>query len=279
MLRLLLTPRWVLLLVGAAVFAVACGMLGSWQWSRHLERLEVRDTIRERYDAAPRDLAEVLADPPDELSWTRVTASGRYAGDDQVLVRNRPLSGTFGYEVLVPLETTVGTLVVDRGWVPNAADAATLPEVPPAPADEVRVTGWLRPTEPSLSRDLPAGQVASIQLSEVAGDLGREVLPAYLVLEAEDTASGAAVPRPTPLAEPDTGLRAHLAYAIQWWLTAPLGLVMVMVLARREVRARADVQAGDRSGSFGDDAGDALVSSGARSARSRRTRIWDEEDE
>ena len=107
--------------------------------------------------------------------WTKVRAQGRYAAGEPLLVRNRPLEGTYGYEVLSPFTLSDGrTILVDRGWVPNAESAQARPDVPPTPTGTVTVTGWLRPSERSLGRDLPAGQLASIDLPRAEQQLGTE---------------------------------------------------------------------------------------------------------
>lgn len=273
----LLTRRWLTATALAVAFAVVAGFLGTWQWSRHEEKVAARDRVETHYTAEPRPLTETVTGTDGRVTadqeWLRVEAEGRYLTDEQLLVRNRPHHGVYGYEVLVPLRVEGPgegadpslTVLVDRGWVPNAADASTLPEVPPAPEGPVTVRGWLRPGEQDLDRQLPAGQVASISPAAAEGATGLSLVDGYLVLEAEQPREGsgagadAAPDRPEPLQPPRTELGAHLAYAIQWWLTAPVGLVLVGVLARREHRE----------------------ATGATSAepRPRRRRIWDEEDE
>lgn len=265
MLRTLLTPRWLVALVLALLFAVVTVMLGNWQHSRHEEKVERRERIEAHYHATPVPLEDVLTGAPLERSedWTRVQVSGSYVPEDQLFVRNRPLQRTYGYEIVVPLETSVGTLAVDRGWAPNAEDATTLPEVPSAPEGEVQVVGWLRPGEADLGRDLPQGQLASINLGDAATAWGRPVLGAYLILETEAYADrpGTQIARPVALEAPDTGLGAHFAYSLQWWLTAPVGLILVLVMARREWR---------------ESSGEADA---APAPKPKKLRIWDEEDE
>ncbi|HLS44910.1 MAG TPA: SURF1 family protein [Ornithinicoccus sp.] len=266
MLRTLLTRRWLTALALAVLFAVVAVLLGNWQYSRHEDRVAARDRVEANYDADPVPLEDVLSGPSPlapSAEWTRVRTTGTYVAGDQLFVRNRPHGGTFGYEVLVPLETAQGTLAVDRGWAPNAENAATLPEVPPAPDEQVVVTGWLRPAEEDLDRGLPAGQLASINLEAMSEQWDRPVLGGYLILESEEYAGapGAVIDRPLPLAEPRTGLGAHFAYSLQWWLTAPVGLVLVLVMARRESREAQDDQGGD-----------------ARPVQRKKVRIWDEED-
>src|SRR4051812_25713094 len=176
----------------ALVFAVACVLLGRWQWGRYEDRSVQATAVSTHYAATPVPLGSVTSRiPPSEADqWLRVTATGRYAAGKQLLVRNRALDGQPGLEVLVPFDVSgdlSGTRVfVDRGWVANADAAADLPEVPPPPAGEVDLVGWLRSGEPDLGKDLPAGQLASIDLTEAARQTGGgTVLDAYLVLDSE----------------------------------------------------------------------------------------------
>lgn len=255
MLRLALTPRWLGWLVLAVLVGLACVRLGQWQWDKYEDLSARADRVETHYEADPVPVTDVLDEDraPVEDEWTRVTATGEYLGDEQVLVRNRPLDGTYGYEVLVPLRLAGGGhLVVNRGWVPNSEKGADVPpEVPSAPEGEVTVTGWVRLGEASLGRDLPTGQVASINRPEVEEEVGTSLLGGYVSLQSErpDTA------RPEPLEVPDTDTGPHLAYAIQWWLVVPAVLVFWFVALRRESGA-----------------------SGPRPVREKKVRIWDEED-
>lgn len=270
----LLKPRRLLALALAVGFAVVAVLLGNWQHSRHEDKVAARDRVEQHYDAKPVPLSSALASAQDPLrpaqDWTRVEVSGHYLVDEQLLVRNRPHQGVYGYAVTVPFVPggTAGSsaegqpaLLVDRGWVRNASDAATLPDVPPVPEAELTVTGWLRPGEEDLEREMPAGQLASINLDEASQRTGNELYDAYLVLDAESVPGGAAAPeRPVAAEPPDTGLGTHFAYALQWWLTAPLGVVLVVLLARRDAK-----EAGGPANDI--------------PRKPKRTRIWDEEDE
>lgn len=265
MFRVVATPRWLGALALAAAFAVAAYFLGQWQWHRYEARKERADRINVHYDARPVPLAGQVGPSPMPVSeeWTRVSAQGRYAAGEPLLVRNRPLEGTYGYEVLSPLTLADGrTLLVDRGWVPNAENAETRPRVPPAPTGPVTVTGWLRQSERSLGRELPAGQLASINLPQAEREVGTDLLGAYLVLDREQLAGGgAAPPRPYRLERPDTGLGPHQAYAFQWWGAMAVGFILVFFGVRREYR-------------------ESLEGGGAtdRPGRPRKVRVWDEED-
>lgn len=260
MLRVLATRRWIAWLLVALVAAVACLFLGRWQWNRWESRNLTQTTIKNNYDAAPVPLGAVLPTPTSELApqdqWRQVRLVGRYDTGAQTLVRNRPLSGTYGYEVVLPFRADDGrTVLVDRGWVPNGPTAEIPPEVPPAPSGRVTVVGWLRPAEPDLERDPVPGQVSSINPPLVAQQTGVAMdSNAYVRMGSEQPAPAE---RPAPLGKPDLGSAAgiNLSYALQWWLAMIAFPVLVLLAAHRELPGRAE-----------------------RTPRPKKQRIWDEED-
>lgn len=246
----------------AILFAVACFFLGRWQWSRYEDKVTKVTAISSNYDADPVSLLTVL--PAEVLSpqqqWTRVTFTGTYAASADLLVRNRTRDTTVGFEVVTPFTTDDGTtLLVDRGWVPNAENAETAPPADPPPAGAVTVTGWLRSGEPSLGRDLPPPQLASISVADARGqrpDLG--TADVYVVLGEQTPPARAGLHPVTVLPRPVEDLGPHQAYAFQWWITMPGGLIFVIWAMRREL------QQGEPEP--------------VRPAKSKKVRIWDEED-
>lgn len=267
--RVLLTRKWLIALLVAALFCVACIFLGRWQFGRYVERRDHADLVNAYYQAEPVPLDEVLpsgsAPLPDDQVWHRVEVTGTYSPGDRLMVRNRPQNVTYGYEVLDVLRPAGGDpILVDRGWVRNAERADVLPDVAPAPSGTVRVVGWLRQGEGSLDRSLPRGQLASIDVAEAAEETGARLRPAYLLLDSERTADGGTPERPQPLIPPKTDTGPHFAYALQWWGAAPVGFVLVFVYARREYLD-----------SLGEDD---PRSRRQQPARPKKVRIWDEED-
>ncbi len=274
MLRLVLSRRWLTMLTVTAVFAVACLFLGRWQWHRHEARTARAEQINSHYLASPVPLASAMppkagAKLPPAQEWTLVTATGRYAASRLMLVRNRPNNGVYGYEVVVPLQLGGGrSLLVDRGWIPNGRTAAEPSRTPATPAGAVTVTGWLRPGEPSLGRTMSNGQLASINLTEAEAQADTSLYGAYLIRRSETGPPGVAIEHPQALEQPDTGQGPHLAYALQWWLAAPVGFVLVFFGIRREHLENSETaeQPGRQAAP-------------PRPAKVRKTRIWDEEDE
>ncbi len=83
-----------------------------------------------------------------------------------MVVRRRTSSDDrVGVHVLTPLVLRDGkVLLVNRGWVPAAADQHSYPAVPPVPKGEVTITGRLKADETTgasvsrTSRDCPTAR-------------------------------------------------------------------------------------------------------------------------
>jgi len=239
---LLREPFWARLGVAVVLLAVAFFFLGRWQLGRHEAKVARNDVVLENYSATPVPLDAVLATPasalPADRQWTRVRLRGRYEAAGQTLVRNRPLDGTFGFEVVVPLRLASGAaFLVDRGWVPAGEKVVEPDAVPAPPPGTVEVVVRVRPGEPPLDRTPPPGQELRIDLGRLALRAGGTVYRgAYGVLAAEQPAPAVA---PAPLPEPDLDLGPHLAYAVQWWIgdVAAFGLLGYYALKEARVRA------------------------------------------
>ena len=254
MLRLLLQPRWLRAAALTLVVSVVCCLLGAWQWHRREGKLERIALVTANYDLAPVPVADLLPGPgapmPAGREWTPVRARGTYAADEVLLVRNRPRNGTYGYLVLVPLRLEGGgTLIVDRGWIPNGATGEAPRSVPAPPAGTVEVVGRLRPSEPADDRGAPPGQLQAIDLDGGVDEALRATGPAGAA-DAEALLTGAyssvvsespapaqqLVPAPAP--ELDEG--PHLGYTLQWFVFAAGVWVFLGVQLRRTARDGAD---------------------------------------
>ncbi|MGH8870251.1 MAG: SURF1 family cytochrome oxidase biogenesis protein [Actinomycetes bacterium] len=242
MLRLATRPRWIAFGVLAVLIALACVRLGIWQLHRHQERTAFNATVEQGAAATPVPADGLLAPRQgvrEDAEWRRVTLTGRFDVDRQLLIRNQPLEGQNGYHVLTPLVPADGPgLLVDRGWVPAGATAATVPDVPAPPSGQVRVTGRVHASvggdEPA---DLaPAGQLTRVDVPTVRDGLPYPVYGGYVELTALRPAPAHA---PAPIPPPELGIGPHLAYAVQWWIFAVIALVGWALLLRREARDEA----------------------------------------
>lgn len=247
MYRFVLTRRWVGFLVLCIVVALACVRLGFWQLSRYHQRSDHNARV-DRNAAAPAipaaDLLRVGGSAPALEQWRRVSATGHYDVAATMLVRQRPLNGSNGFEVLTPLVTPSGVaLVVDRGWVPSGATALSTPTVPDPPTGQVTVTGLVRASETGQLRtpDLPSEQVRHINVAEIGTRIGHPVYGDYVQLVSEQPAPAQQL---TPLPLDDSELAMlNLAYTVQWWVFAIIALVGYVVFVRREAADRAEAQA------------------------------------
>ncbi|MGW7365611.1 SURF1 family cytochrome oxidase biogenesis protein [Streptomyces sp. NPDC054841] len=247
MYRFLLSRQWVILTLVFLVLIPAMVELGFWQLHRHEHRVAQNKLISDNLTARPVPVTELTAPGhtvPRADYWRRVTAKGTYDTAHEVVVRRRTNSDELvGVHVLTPLVLADGRAVlVNRGWVPAAADQTAFPVVPPAPKGEVTVTGRLMADETTDAsgikdlRGLPPRQIMLINSEQQAKGLGRPVLGGYL----QQTAPEPPGSTPELIAAPDhDSIGPHMAYAVQWWLFAagvPIGWV---VLVRREKRDRA----------------------------------------
>ncbi|WP_415954126.1 SURF1 family protein [Streptomyces sp. KLOTTS4A1] len=244
MYRFLLTRQWVFVTLLALVLIPVMIELGFWQLHRHQARVAQNALIAQSLKADPVPVEELTAPGetlPREDYWRPVTATGRFDAAHEVVVRRRTnADDRVGVHVLTPFVLQDGkVLLVNRGWVPAAADQREFPEVPPPPEGERTVTGRLmasQTTDASGIKDLeglPDRQVMLISSEQQAELLGKEVLGGYIEL------TDPAGETPEQIPEPDhDSIGNHFAYAVQWWLftaAVPVGWVF---LVRREVRDR-----------------------------------------
>jgi cytochrome oxidase assembly protein ShyY1 len=230
--------RWMVYVLIAIGFAIACVFLSHWQFDRNASRTEQIALVEQNYEADPVPLDDLIGSDGrfhagDE--WHPVTLNGSYLADEQLLVRNRPHGGTVAFEILVPFQTDDGRVfIVDRGWVaPGEGD--TPDAVPAPPQGEVEVVVRLRPGErlPASGRGAAEGQVATIHLPTVAALVGGDdvVTSAYGQLVSEKPAAAPLGTFDSPTDDPGP----HLSYAIQWILFAIMGFIFIGYIIRTEI--------------------------------------------
>ena len=156
-LTFLLRPQWLALYVVVIAFAYLCfTVLAPWQLGKNTKTSRENAQIAASLDADPVPLTTLLphqdSSAPDQ-QWKRVTATGRYLNDAQVLARLRVIDGDPAFEVLVPFAVDGGpTVLVDRGYV-KPVQGTAVPPFDAAPTGTVTITARLRDAEP-----VPAGK-------------------------------------------------------------------------------------------------------------------------
>ncbi|MFF1878866.1 SURF1 family protein [Leifsonia sp. NPDC058230] len=242
--RFAFSRRWLGYLAFAIVFAIACGCLSAWQLARSKEAAAANAVISANFYSTPVPLtAELpsLGSFESAQEWTRVTVTGTYERDKELLVRNRPFNGGPGFEVLTPLRTASGALfIVDRGWVPTGNSDDAPDSVPAAPAGTVTVVARLKPSEPGIpGRTATGRQVGTIQLSVVKQRLGGSDVytGAYGLLDSQKP-SPATAPTPTVTDPPTQDEGLHWSYMIQWIIFALIGFFGLGYALLTEYRKR-----------------------------------------
>lgn len=246
--RFIRRPKWLLSHAAIALLVVGMIVAGMWQIDRHRDRADRNDTIRERSAMAPVDVAEVAdpsssADVGEVEQFRRVTATGEYRLDDEVLVRNRTLDGSPGWWVLTPLVTDDGwAVVVNRGWIPLTYDAgAARPGTEPA-SGLVTIQGTIQPTRVAegIQRADPATGVldslARPDVERLALQLDYDVAPVVVRLDVDEAAGPGDLPVALSLPALDGG--PHASYAVQWFIFTTIAIVGYPLILRRAARAR-----------------------------------------
>ena len=204
--------------------------LGVWQ----LERRQWKLALIERTEAR---LARPPVPPPPRGQWGSVTAADAYT---RVAVTGRwvPVTPAYaqaatefggGYWALSPLETGVGTILVNRGFVPTDMRGRL-----PVPVGQTKITGLLRISEPDggfLRRNDPATDRWYSRDTAAIGATRQLGPVAPYFIDADAAAPGTRWPRGGM-----TVVRfrnSHLSYALTWFGLATLTAGMAWYARRR----------------------------------------------
>ncbi|MBC7762790.1 MAG: SURF1 family protein [Candidatus Saccharibacteria bacterium] len=236
-----LSRRWFGYLALALVFAAVCVALSQWQVARLHETRSANELVDRNYHSTPVAVMSVLptlTSYSPKQRWMQVELTGSYIADAQMLVRNRPLNGQPGFEVLNPLLLSDGNVfLVDRGYVPIGNTQDRPDHIPSPPAGTVTVIARLQAGEPTLAgRSDTPGELATIHLPDVATLVGKPTYTgAYGLMVSE---SPAADTRPTAKPQPQLDEGLHISYAIQWVIFGIMAFFGLWYAIRQEYRMR-----------------------------------------
>jgi len=244
----LLRPGWIALALVVVAFAYLCfTVLAPWQLGKNTKTSRENHQIAVSLSADPVPVATFLprqdSAAPD-AQWRRVTATGHYLPDAQVLARLRVIGGAPAFEVLVPFAVNGGpTVLVDRGYV-RPVQGSQVPAIPPLPDGTVTIAARLRDSEAAPAGKAPfrangLTQVYAIDTNQISAVTRVPLAGSYLQL-VDDQPGGLGV-----IALPHTDAGPYLSYGIQWiafGIVAPIGLgyfVFSEIRARRREAAAA----------------------------------------
>ena len=240
-LTFLLRPGWIALALVVVAFTYLCfTVLAPWQLGKNTRTSRENQQIEYSLSTPPVPLKTILpqqdSSAPNE-QWRRVTATGHYLPDVQVLARLRVVDGDQAFEVLAPFAVDDGpTVLVDRGYV-RPEPGSHVPEFPRPPQQAVALTARLRDSEPRLKDKEPFSrdgvqQVYSINTDQVSTLTKVPLAGSYLQL-VENQPGGLGL-----IGVPNLDAGPFLSYGIKWisfGILAPIGLGY---FAFSEIRAR-----------------------------------------
>ncbi len=218
------------------LFGIACIPLGIWQLNRLGERRETNRIVQEALALPPIEL-----DPaePALSEYARITVTGEFIADENILLGIRSRNGFPGHHLAAPfaIQGSDAVLFVDAGWVSNE-ERDYVSRAQMLPTGQQTLSGFILYDEelPDLLR-APAttdrrDQWQTVDVERLAQQTGLNVLPYYLEWEFERAADA---PTNYPIYQTSIELDdgPHLGYAIQWFMFASIGFIGALVLFRR----------------------------------------------
>lgn len=230
------------LLLVLAVFGLALLTgLGFWQLQRRDWKSALLAQLEQNIASEPAPYTALHAGAP-QRRFQRVRVQGRFRPSESVYIlapaRGRPAGKDgFGYLVLTPLDTRQGTVMVNRGYVPDRGP----PVEGGVPAGETEVTGIIRlpdgggsfTPDPKLERrlffaaDIPA-------MARAYGWLNQPGFVANEYIEADTSTAGKEWPQGRDPRELLASIpNRHLEYALTWF-----GLALTLFVVASAYAAR-----------------------------------------
>jgi cytochrome oxidase assembly protein ShyY1 len=230
--------RWTLLILFVAVLGVVFVSMGEWQLDRLAQRKERNATTIANEQSPVRPYEQVFTHPiTDADQWQRVEARGTFDADHQFVVRYRSNGDREGYEVVTPLRTANGIVLVDRGLIPLPR-GTQIPSIGPAPPiGEVTVVGHVRRNEKGRrGANTPAdNQVRLINSDAIGTALPYPIKSGYIgLLTVQPEQQGGF----QPIQLPELSEGPHFWYAVQWFMFTAVGIAGIVVFIRTDLRAR-----------------------------------------
>lgn len=240
-LAFLLRPGWIALAVVVIAFTYLCfTVLAPWQLGKNTKTSRENNQIQQSLTTAPVPLQTLLPQQDSsaaDAQWRRVTATGHYLPDKQLVVRLRVAEGDPAMEVLLPFVVDGGpTVLVDRGYV-RPLPGSQVPSIASPPRGTVTITARLRDSErpvPDKESFVSNGvrQVYSIDIGQIATLTGVRLAGSYLQL-VDNQPGGLGV---IELPHLDAG--PFLSYGIQWITFGVVAPILLGYFVYAELRAR-----------------------------------------
>ena len=238
--RVFITPGWVITFLLVISFSYAAfTILSPWQLGKDAQIVNRNNHIEDAFNVDPKPYSDIFTSDgviKDDQEWMRVTLTGRYLTDKEVILRLRPVESTPALQALTPFQLDSGEIIlVNRGFEPTTADKETM--IPPAPTGEVTILAHARVDEQQPQTaprtDVDPKQVYGINTEQIGQIEGLTLAKDYVQLS--DNQPG--LLHFIPIPKLDRG--NHLSYGFQWiafGIMAPLGFGYFLWSEARERR-------------------------------------------
>jgi len=168
--------------------------LSYWQWTRHLEKVELIKEMDQRLLLQPEPIQGVLATPG--VDWThsmihrRLTIEGSYDFEHEMVLRNRKHMNQPGVMILTPLKIkdTNSWILVNRGYIPlKYAIREMRAQFQKQPSvqfigliKETNPRRFLAPSDPTAGGENPwVDEWLRVDLENIGKQLPYKLLPVY----------------------------------------------------------------------------------------------------
>ena len=206
----------------ALLLIALCIWASHWQYARGVARHHRNFIIASHVNQSITTL-DAIEPETSGAEWRKVSITGRFDQQHQILLRNRYSQGVYGFDLLTLFtDTGARTFWVDRGWIAPGKSATSIPALPVTSSKVVVLTGRIR-----LEDSLPQGSFFAINPGSKnliskwnAQSNNSAKTENYYVdlLSASDPTMTPAV----PVELPELTDGPHMAYALQWLFFAGL---------------------------------------------------------
>jgi len=231
--------RWLLATALVLLAAAVMVRLGIWQLDRLEQRRAFNARVSEQQEAQPLVLdADTIHLDLYSMEYRRVSVSGEYLPEDEIVLRNQvwntEFGGQLGVKLFTPLliEGTDDAILVERGWIPEENAGIAQRAIYREPGS-ITLEGQLRRPETDFQLGFHPDPTMSpgeqrldawnnLDLERLASQMDTTLLPVYLQ---RFPAGVQTYPPYATIPELELSEGPHLGYAIQWFSFAAILLL------------------------------------------------------
>jgi cytochrome oxidase assembly protein ShyY1 len=209
--------------------------LGFWQLDRMDTKQARLSSLQQKLEAGHSSLVS-LDNNLQQAADTPVAFVGNPNVERMLYLDNRIVGGAVGYEVLIPVQTNIGWILVNLGWIKATDARRTLPEITVSSASREFVGNIVIPTLNPMVKETASAQdgfpllIQQVDLSRLAALTGLTLQPFIVALESDPQSIFKNNWQPVVMPP-----EKHFGYAIQWFGLAIAAVAIYLIaLFRRK---------------------------------------------